>query len=193
MQNKKRIIIGVTGATGVIYAVRVIEALKEYGAEYDRLLIITDAAYKTLNIEFKEGIDILKSTATTIFNQDDLAAPISSGSFITQGMIVVPCSMHSLSNIALSNSSTLLARAADVTLKEGRKLLLIPRETPFHKGHLKLLTKVADIGATILCPMPAFYHHPKSINDIINQTVGKILDQFEIEHDLYKRWGEKLS
>ncbi|VAX17427.1 Flavin prenyltransferase UbiX, partial [hydrothermal vent metagenome] len=120
---------------------------------------------------------------------NDFTAPVSSGSFKTRGMIVAPCSIRTLSNIANSNNNNLLVRTADVALKEGRKLVLVPRESPLHKGHLELMTKAADIGAVILPPMPAFYHSPKTIDDIIDHTVGKILDQFDIEHDLFKRWG----
>ena len=130
----------------------------------------------------------VQKLATTVYDNHDLAAAISSGSFFTDGMIVAPCSMKTLAAIAHSFSDDLLVRAADVTLKERRKLVLVPRETPLHLGHLRNMTRAAEIGAVILPPMPAFYHDPKTVDDIINQTVGKILDQFRIEHSLFKRW-----
>ncbi len=130
----------------------------------------------------------VEALADRTSSQDNLASPLSSGSFKTEGMIVAPCSMKSLSMIAYSLNDNLLVRAADVTLKEGRKLVIVPRETPLHQGHLRSMTLVAEMGGIILPPIPAFYHHPKSIEDIIDQTVGKVLDQFDIPHDLFNRW-----
>ncbi len=131
----------------------------------------------------------VEALADHVHSEDDLASPLSSGSFRTEGMIVAPCSMKSLSKIAHSLNDNLLVRAADVTLKERRKLVLVPRETPLHLGHLRSMTLITEMGGTILPPIPAFYHRPGSIEDIIDQTVGKILDQFDIPHQLFNRWG----
>ena len=185
-----RIIVGITGASGVIYGIDLLKALKDVSVAVESILVMSPSAERNIGIETGYSIDQVKGLASRVEDYHDVSAPISSGSYKTMGMIVVPCSMRSLSDISSSNSNNLLVRAADVTLKEGRKLVLVPRETPLHKGHLKLMLNASDIGATIVPPMPAFYHHPKSIDDIVNQTVGKILDQFSIEHSLFKRWGE---
>ncbi len=186
----KRIVIGISGASGVVYGIRLLQALNNVSDSIDSILILTPSAEKNICIETDYTVDHVKNLASRVENYHDLAAPVSSGSFNTMGMVVVPCSMRSLSDISNSNSNNLLTRTADVTLKEGRKLVLVPRETPLHKGHLKQMLNVADNGATILPPMPAFYHQPKSIEDIVDHTIGKILDQFAIGHALYKRWGE---
>ncbi|VAX17129.1 Flavin prenyltransferase UbiX [hydrothermal vent metagenome] len=187
--DRNRLIVGITGASGVIYGIRLLECLKKYAANVETRLIISPSAEKNIGIETDYAIDSVKELADVVDEHNDFTAPVSSGSFKTRGMIVAPCSIRTLSNIANSNNNNLLVRTADVALKEGRKLVLVPRESPLHKGHLELMTKVADIGAIILPPMPAFYHSPKTIDDIIDHTVGKVLDQFDIEHDLFKRWG----
>jgi 4-hydroxy-3-polyprenylbenzoate decarboxylase len=133
----------------------------------------------------------LEKMAACMHDDGDLAAPVASGSYVTGGMIVAPCTMKTLSGIANSYAGNLIERAADVTLKENRKLVLVVRETPLHKGHLRLMGQAADMGAHILPPVPAFYHRPQTIDDIVDQTVGRILDYFGIEHDLFERWGEK--
>ena len=156
---------------------------------YKARLVMTPSAELNLGIETGRPVESVKELAAACDNYGDLAAPISSGSFPTAGMIVAPCSIRTLSDIANCNTHNLLSRAADVTLKEGRKLVLCPRETPLHKGHLRLMAQAADMGAVILPPMPAFYHKPQSVADIVDQTVGKILDQFAIPHELFKRWG----
>jgi 4-hydroxy-3-polyprenylbenzoate decarboxylase len=135
----------------------------------------------------------VESMAYKVYDEKDFEAPPASGSFLTHGMIVAPCTIKTLSGIANSYSGNLLIRAADVTLKEKRKLVLVVRETPLHKGHLQLMSKAADLGAHILPPMPSFYNHPKTIEDIIHQTIGKVFDYLEIEHTLFKRWGENTS
>jgi 4-hydroxy-3-polyprenylbenzoate decarboxylase len=132
----------------------------------------------------------VEAMADKVYSQEDIAAELASGSFLTQGMVVVPCTIKTLSGIANSYNDNLLVRTADVTLKEKRKLVLVVRETPLHKGHLRLMTMAADMGAHILPPVPAFYHQPKTIEDIIDQTIGKIFDYLSIEHDLFTRWGE---
>lgn len=185
-----RLIVGITGASGVIYGIKLLEKLKIYATDKEIRLIISPDAENNFRLETDYTIEQVSKLAGVCESHSDMAAPISSGSFKTIGMVVAPCSIRTLSDIANSNNHNLLVRAADVTLKEGRKLVLVPRETPLHKGHLELMVKAADIGAVILPPFPAFYHRPKTIDDIIDHTIGKILDQFDIEHDLFKRWGE---
>jgi 4-hydroxy-3-polyprenylbenzoate decarboxylase len=187
---KQRIIIGITGASGVIYG---IEMLKELNKKKDleTHLIISGSGKENIILETEYSIRDVESMADKVYNNDDLAAPPASGSFLTNGMIVAPCTIKTLSGIANSYSANLLLRAADVTLKEKRRLVLLIRETPLHKGHIKLMAMAADIGAHILPPIPSFYHHPKTIEDIIHQTIGKVFDYFGIEHTLFERWGER--
>jgi len=182
----RKVIVGISGATGAIYGIRMLEVLKE--TEIETHLIVTEAAKKTILLETEFDIDYVKSLANYDYDVDNIGGAIASGSFATEGMIVIPCSIKSLSAIANSFNDNLLIRAADVTLKEGRKLVLAVRETPFHKGHLGLMMRAADMGAIIFPPVPAFYHVPKTIEGIVNQTVGKILDIFKIEHHLFMRW-----
>lgn len=183
----KRIIVGISGASGVIYGVRLLKVLAQLGIETH--LIITQAAMKTLLIETKYRIEELESTASHVYDVEDIGAPIASGSFKIDGMVIAPCSMKTLSAIANSYSHNLLVRAADVMLKERRRLVLLVRETPLHEGHLELMVKVTKMGGIIMPPVPAFYHFPKTIEDLIDQTVGKVLDLFQIDHNLFERWG----
>ncbi|MEW4487866.1 UbiX family flavin prenyltransferase [Thalassoglobus sp. JC818] len=187
---KKRIIIGVSGASAVIYGIRTLEHLRDI-PDVETHLILSQGARVTIPIETRYSCQDVEKLADVVYREDNMAAAVSSGSFRTDGMIVIPCSVKSLSGIANSYADNLLVRAADVCLKEKRKLILAVRETPLHKGHLELMLKAADLGALILPPTPAFYHHPESIEDIVDQTIGKALDYFEIEHSLFKRWGEK--
>jgi 4-hydroxy-3-polyprenylbenzoate decarboxylase len=182
-----RIVVGVSGSSGVIYGIRLLEALRKYSAS-EIHLVLSPAAEDNIRIETDYKVDDVKALGHVVYKHSNLAASISSGSFKTDGMVVVPCSMKSLSEIAYSNSNNLLARAADVCLKERRKLILVPRETPLHRGHLEMMLRVTDLGAIVLLPVPSFYHAPQTIDDVINQTIGKILDQFDIEHDLFRRW-----
>lgn len=184
----KRLIVGISGASGVIYGIRLLEVLKEISG-VETHLILTAGARVTMKLETSLAPEQVEALADRTYSQGDLAASLSSGSFRTEGMIVAPCSMKSLSMIALSLNDNLLVRAADVTLKERRKLVLIPRETPLHLGHLRAMTAVTEMGGIILPPAPSFYHQPRTIQDIIDQTVGKALDQFGIEHQLFNRWG----
>lgn len=184
-----RIVIGIAGASGAIYGIRLLENLKKHAPEWETRLILTSAGERNISIETDYSPEQVRALASVVEDNNNLAAPVSSGSFITRGMVVAPCSMRALSDIANSRAGDLLARAADVTLKEKRKLVLIPRETPLHKGHLELMAKAADLGAVILPPFPAFYHRPRSLDDIIDHTVGKTLDQLGIEHALFRRWG----
>lgn len=181
-----RIVIGISGATGVIYGVRMLKALKACGVEVH--LVYSQSALKNLAIETDYTAATLDSMATVVYDIDDVGASIASGSFKTDGMVVIPCSIKTLSSIANSFNYNLLIRAADVTLKERRRLVLVVRETPLHEGHLELMLKVTRIGGVIMPPAPAFYHMPKTIEDIIDQTVGKALDMFGVDAKLFKRW-----
>jgi len=180
-------VVGLAGSSSPIYGIRVLEVLRQAGVETH--LVVSDGAKQTIRLETQMTVEQVESLATVIYDNHDLAASISSGSFRTDGMIVAPCSMKTLAAIAYSFSQDLLVRAADVTLKERRQLVLVPRETPLHLGHLRTMVRATELGAVILPPMPAFYHAPKSVDDLINQTVGKVLDQFHIEHNLFRRWG----
>ena len=183
----KRLVVGISGASGVIYGVRLLQVLRD--TDYETHLIISKSG--ELNIEIETDYDPadVKAMADYVYDHKNVAASLASGSFLTAGMVVVPCTIKTLSGIANSYNENLLVRAADVTLKEKRKLALVVRETPLHKGHLRLLTMAADMGAHILPPVPSFYHMPKTIEDIIDQTIGKVLDYMGIEHDLFHRWG----
>jgi 4-hydroxy-3-polyprenylbenzoate decarboxylase len=183
----KKMIVGITGASGVIYGVRTLEVLSQLGMETH--LIITHAGMKNLEIETRTRLEHLKSMASHVYDIEDLGANLASGSFRVEGMVVAPCSIKSLSAIAHSYSHNLLVRAADVMLKERRKLVLLVRETPFHEGHLELMLKVTRMGGIIMPPVPAFYHQPKTIEEVIDQTIGKVLDLFSIDHHLFTRWG----
>lgn len=180
------LVVAITGATGVIYGVEMLRVLKELGEETH--LIVSEAAATNLAIETDYTLDDLKGLANVVYDNKDIGAAVASGSFRTCGMIVAPCTVKTLSAIANSFTYNLVVRAADVTLKERRKLVLMVRETPLHKGHLDLMSRAADCGAVILPPMPAFYHKPESIMDIIHQSIGKAFDQVGIEHTLFKRW-----
>ena len=186
--KKKRIVVGITGSSGVIYGIEILKELTKKDLETH--LIISELGKKNILLETEYSVKDVESMANKVYDNDDLEAPLASGSFLTSGMIVAPCTVKTLSGIANSYADNLVVRAADVTLKEKRKLVLLVRETPLHKGHLRLMGMAADMGAHILPPIPSFYHHPKTIDDIIRQTIGKVFDYFGIEHKLFKRWGE---
>jgi flavin prenyltransferase len=181
-----KLVVGMSGASGAIYGVRILQVLQQIGVETH--LVMSDSAKRTLVYETDHSIDEVKKLATHVHELNDLGACISSGSFKHAGMVIAPCSIKTLSALAHSFNTNLLVRAADVTLKERRKLVLMVRETPLHLGHLKLMTTVSETGAVLVPPLPAFYHRPKTLDDIINQSVNKALDQFDIEVDLFKRW-----
>jgi flavin prenyltransferase len=181
------LVVGISGATGVIYAIELLRALRRLNQPTH--LVISEMAARTVAIETDLALERVRELADVVHSNKDLAAEIASGSFRTCGMVVAPCSVKTLSGIAHGFSSNLLIRAADVTLKERRPLILLFRETPLHEGHLRLMLQAAEIGAIILPPMPAFYHRPQTIDDIIRQTVGRTLDQLGIEHDLIDRWS----
>ena len=187
---KRRLIVGIAGASGAIYGIRLLEILQKL-TEIDTHLIISKAAKRTIVLETDYKVDQVENLADEVFPDHDIAASVSSGSYQTSGMIVIPCSIKTLSGIANSFSDNLLVRAADVVLKEQRKLVLVLRETPLHLGHTQLMSRSIEIGATLVPAMPAFYHRPSTIDDLINQTVNRVLDQFDIElpEDLFERWA----
>ena len=186
------IIIGITGATGTIYGIRLLQILSSIkGVETH--LIISHAGEKTIELETDWRIEDIKALAKFNYDIDDIGACLSSGSFKRDGMIVAPCTIKTLSALANSYTDNLLTRAADVTLKERRKLLLLLRETPLHIGHLRNMTSVTEMGAIIMPPVPAFYCRPNTIQDVVDHTVGKALDIFEIEHNLFQRWSGSRS
>ena len=191
MVSDMRIIVGVTGASGAIYARRALEALREAGVESH--LVISRAAEMTLRYELDMSASDLAELASHRYAIGDVGAPISSGSFKTAGMLITPCSVKTMSEIATGVTSTLLARAADVVLKEQRKLVLMVRETPFHLGHLRTMTQLAEMGAVIAPPLPAFYAEPESVEALVDQSIGRTLDLFGIDTPLTKRWGEDLE
>ena len=186
-EPKKRLIIGISGASGVIYGVRLLEALKQLPIETH--LVMTRTAEVTLAHETDLKVAAVRALADVAHNVDDLAASVSSGSFRTMGMIVAPCSMRSLGEIAAGISSNLLSRAADVVLKDRRKLVLLVRETPLHAIHLRNMTTLSEMGAIIAPPVPAFYNRPKTLDDMIDHTVGRVLDLFDLDTGKVKRWS----
>lgn len=186
----KRLIIGISGASGVIYGIRLLEVLQDV-VEVETHLVMTAAAATTIGLETDYTPDQVTALADTVYGFKNIAAAISSGSFRTDGMIVAPCSMKTLAGIAYSFSDNLLLRAADVVLKDRRRLVLLPRETPLHVGHIRAMLQVAELGAIVVPPLPAFYHKPQTIDDIVNQTVNRVLDLVDVTLpvDLFKRWA----
>ncbi|MEX0763879.1 MAG: UbiX family flavin prenyltransferase [Nitrosopumilaceae archaeon] len=180
------LVVGITGSSGILYGVRMLEILKE--CNVDTHLIMTEWAKKCLTLETDYDFKYVRSLANHYSDDSNMAASVSSGTHKTDGMVVIPCSMKTLSSIANGYDETLVARAAGVTLKESRKLLLVPRETPLTSINIENMLKLARIGVVILPANPGFYNRPKNIDDILNHIVGKCLDQFDIEHKLFKRW-----
>ena len=189
MAKAKRLIVGISGASGIVYGVRVLEALKTGGIETH--LVMSRSAEITLAYEMGIKVAEVHALADVVHPIQDIGASIASGSFRTEGMIVAPCSIKSMSEIAAGTTGTLLTRAADVVLKERRRLVLMVRETPLHMGHLRTMANVSEMGAIVMPPVPAFYHKPKTIDDLVNQTVGRALDLFGLDLGMVKRWGEE--
>jgi 4-hydroxy-3-polyprenylbenzoate decarboxylase len=184
-----KLVVGISGATGAIYGIRLLEALNHVGVESH--LVLSNWAEKTIPIETNYSVDEVKALATFTYNSSNQAAIISSGSFITDGMIIAPCSMKSLASISYGLADNLLSRAADVILKERRKLVILPRETPLSEIHLENMLRLTKMGVIILPPMPAFYNKPETVDDIINHTIARTLDQYGIDNQLTKRWLQK--
>ena len=185
------LIIGITGASGVIYGIKLLAVLKELDVHSH--VIITKNAEKIISIETDYNLDYIKSLATFLYDNDDMAAPIASGSYKTRGMVVAPCSVKTLSGIASGYSDNLLLRAADVCIKEKRKLTLVIRETPLNQIHLENMLKLAKIGVQILPASPPFYGKPTTINDLVDHIVGRILDTFGFNHQQYNGWGMSIN
>lgn len=199
MKYKGIIAVGITGASGAIYGVRLVQELLK--ASYKVHLVMTEAAWQVFHLELQYDTTDREKLLNELFSDNfellhyhslqDFTSPIASGSYKTDGMIIIPCSMGTLSAIATGASGNLLERTADVMLKEGRKLVLVPRETPLNMIHLENMLKIAKMGGKILPAMPGFYHLPESLDDLVNFVVGKVLDCFDIEHHLFTRWGDK--
>jgi polyprenyl P-hydroxybenzoate/phenylacrylic acid decarboxylase-like protein len=188
MTDRPRLVVGISGSSAPQYGVALLRTLRELGT-VETHLIVSDGARKTIQMETDLAVEDVEGLADVVYRPNDLGAAISSGSFLTMGMVIVPCSMKSLAAVAGGLSSDLLSRAADVTLKERRRLVLVPRETPLSLIHLRNMVAVTEAGGVILPPVPAFYHRPTSIEDLLQHTAGKVLDQFGIEHNAFRRWG----
>jgi 4-hydroxy-3-polyprenylbenzoate decarboxylase len=188
-RRPRRLVIAMTGATGVIYGVRLLETLRDTPVETH--LVMSEWARRTIIAETDRNPDAVRDLADQVHDEGDLSAPPASGSFLTDGMVVAPCSMKSLAAIATGVSESLVHRAADVTLKEGRRLLLLVRETPLSVIHLENMLRVAQAGALVMPPLPAFYARPRSLEEMVDHTVGRVLDHFGVDHDLVRRWGEQ--
>lgn len=187
----KRIIVGISGASGIVYGLRALQLLRDCAVETH--LVISKSAKLTLHHELDMPLADIETLATEVHPINDIGASIASGSFATDGMLIAPCSVRTMAEIATGVTSTLLTRAADVVLKERRRLVLMVRETPLHTGHLRTMTQLSEMGAVIAPPVPAFYTRPQTLNDMVTQTVGRALDLFDIRHDKVQRWqGENM-
>ncbi|WP_417467486.1 UbiX family flavin prenyltransferase [Maricaulis sp.] len=191
MVKSDRLIVGVSGASGIVYGIRALAALRELGVESH--MVASKAAEMTLHYETGESISEFRAGADHVYRMPDVGAAIASGSFQTRGMLIAPCSVRTMSEIASGVTSSLLTRAADVVLKERRRLVLMLRETPLHLGHLRTMTALTEMGAIICPPMPAFYARPVTIDDLVDQSVGRALDLFGLDWEATRRWGEDLE
>ncbi|MDP2643941.1 MAG: UbiX family flavin prenyltransferase [Desulfobacterales bacterium] len=185
----ERIVVGMSGASGAILGIRLLEVLSN--SDFEVHLVISGSAKRTIELETDWKVKDVEAMAAQVHDFNDIGSSISSGSFRTRGMVVIPCSIKTLSAIAHSFNTNLLIRAADVCLKERRRLVVVPREAPLHQGHLEIMQRVFASGGVILPPFMTFYHRPQCLNDMINHLVGKVLDSFDIDNNLFKRWGEK--
>ncbi len=181
------LIIGITGASGAIYGIRLLEVLSS-NKEVETHLIISEVGEEIIRHETDWGLEQVRALADVCYDINDIGARLSSGSFKRDGMVIAPCSMKTLSALANSYTDNLITRAADIALKERKRLVLLARETPLHLGHLRNMVKLTEMGAIVFPPIPAFYHKPETIRDLVDHTVGKVLDVFDIKHDLFKRW-----
>lgn len=188
--SSNRLIVGISGASGVIHGIRLLEVARNTEG-IETHLILSNAAKRTIDLETDWTVAGVEELADRSYRVNDIAAAVASGSFRASAMVVVPCSMKTLSGIANSYADNLLIRAAEVALKDRRQLVLVPRETPLHLGHLRLLVRVAEMGAVVMPPMPAFYHRPETVGDIVDQTVNRIFDVLgiDLDHDLFRRWS----
>ena len=191
MSDEQRLIVGISGASGVIYGIRMLETLRDMPVETH--LVISKAAEVTLAYETDMKIAAVRELADVTYPESDIAAAISSGSFKTLGMVIAPCSVRSMSEITVGTTASLLTRAADVVLKERRRLVVMVRETPLHTGHLRTMTALSEMGAIIAPPLPALYTRPKTLDDVINHSVGRVLDLFGLDTGKVRRWGEPAA
>jgi 4-hydroxy-3-polyprenylbenzoate decarboxylase len=189
LRTCRRIVVGMTGATGAILGIRLLEALRELDVETH--LVLSEWAEKTIRIETDYTVAQVQQLASICYRRANQAAPVSSGSFPMDGMVIIPCSMNTLAALAHGLASELIVRAADVMLKERRRLVLVPRETPLNSIHLRNMLILSDLGVSIVPPMPAFYNHPQSVDDVVGHIVARVLDQFGIDNDLTVRWGSR--
>lgn len=185
--DAKRLIVAISGASGAVYGIRILEWLAER-PEVETHLVISRAAGLIIAREVEQTVEEIEALADVAYRPDELTAPIASGSFTTGGMVIAPCSIKTLSAVANSYAADLIRRAADVTLKERRPLVLLVREAPLHLGHLRLMARAAEIGATIFPPIPAFYGHPRTVDDVVDETLGRVLSHLGVENDLYTVW-----
>jgi 4-hydroxy-3-polyprenylbenzoate decarboxylase len=186
-QAPQRLVVGISGASGSIYGIRLLEVLRDVPS-LETHLVVSRAAKRTLVEETEYSVRDVERLATRVYDDRDIGAALASGSFRTGGMVIAPCSIKTLSALATSHTDTLMARAGDVTLKEGRPLVVVVRETPLHAGHLRQMLALAELGAVILPPVPAFYHRPKTIRDLVDHTVGRVLDRLGVPHGLVTEW-----
>jgi 4-hydroxy-3-polyprenylbenzoate decarboxylase len=182
------LIVGITGASGVIYGIRLLEVLST-NKEVETHLIISEAGAEIIKHETDWGLEKVRALADACYDINDIGSRLSSGSFKRDGMVIAPCSMKTLSALANSYTDNLISRSADITLKERKRLVLLARETPLHLGHLRNMVKLTEMGAVIFPPVPAFYHKPQTIQDLIDYTIGRVLDIFDIKHNLLPRWS----
>lgn len=189
MTTTRRLVVGLSGSSAPQIGIALLDALRDI-PDVETHLVVSPGAHRTIELESDRTLDEVLALADVVHGTGDLAASISSGSYLTAGMVVAPCSMRTLAAIATGNTTDLLTRAADVTLKERRRLVLVPRETPLNLIHIRNLETVTLAGATVLPPTPAFYHRPRSIDDLLRHIAGKVLDQFDIAHDLFRRWDD---
>jgi len=182
-----RLIVAISGASGVIYGIRLLEMLRAV-PEVESHLVLSNGGKLNIALETEWDVKSVEALADVVHSDQNLAASIASGSYVTGGMVIAPCSMKTLSGVVNSYADNLVVRAADVVLKEQRRLVIVPRETPLHLGHLRLMTHAAEMGAVLVPPMPAFYNDPQNVDDIINHTVGRVLDLFDIDGGIVKRW-----
>jgi polyprenyl P-hydroxybenzoate/phenylacrylic acid decarboxylase-like protein len=187
MTNTPRLVVGISGSSGPQFGVALLRTLRELGS-VETHLVVSEGARTTIPLEMDLAVQEVEALADVVYKAGDLGAAIASGSFLTMGMVIIPCSMKTLAAVAWGHSSDLLSRAADVSLKERRRLVLVTRETPLNLAHLRNMVAVTEAGAVVLPPVPAFYHRPATIEDLLQHTVGKVLDQFGIEHQAFKRW-----
>lgn len=187
MMDTRRLVVGISGASGAVYGIRLLSVLAER-PDIETHLVVSRAAGLIIARESERTVKEIEQLADVAYRPDNLAAPIASGSFRTDGMVIAPCSIKTLSAVANSYAADLIRRAADVTLKERRPLVLLVRETPLHLGHLRLMSQATEIGATVLPPIPAFYGHPQTIDDLVDETLGRVLSHLGVDNDLYTRW-----